>query len=320
MTRIRLFLVLVAALLFTSGAHAQVFSGCWNQGTSAIAFDTASMDTGSEATGSVTLGCQPQGTAGFLRYCLYLPQGSPLTGIAPRRMNNAGSALLYDLYSDPARTSVIGPPPSGGGYPVYTNVVAVAASSTQFAVNIPVYGRVLAGQNVPAGNYHSQLPGASLAWAFAAGAPPADCMQGPDKGTISFYFDASATISASCRIGLTTDMNFGSVPDLVAALQSTATITVRCPTGTPWSLGLNNGLFSQASTRRMRSPKGFVTYELYRDAARSQRWGASAPNAVTGVGQGINSPQASTVYGLVPAQGNPVAGTYTDVIVVTLTY
>jgi spore coat protein U-like protein len=62
-----------------------------------------------------------------------------------------------------------------------------------------------------------------------------------------------------------------------------------------------------------------VGYGLYRDGSRSQVWGSTiATNTVGGTGTG--AAQNLTVYARVPPQVTPPAGTYSDVIVVTITY
>ncbi|RYZ11666.1 MAG: spore coat U domain-containing protein [Comamonadaceae bacterium] len=62
-----------------------------------------------------------------------------------------------------------------------------------------------------------------------------------------------------------------------------------------------------------------VAYQLFRDPARTQVWGAAAQGlAVAGTGTGLA--QAYTVYGRVPAQATPAPGIYSDRIVVTVTY
>ncbi|HEY0147480.1 MAG TPA: spore coat U domain-containing protein [Allosphingosinicella sp.] len=60
----------------------------------------------------------------------------------PRAMSNGVNVLEYELFRDPARTSVWG---DGGAAP------GVSASGT--AIDLPVYGRIPARQNVPAGVY-----------------------------------------------------------------------------------------------------------------------------------------------------------------------
>lgn len=314
--------IIVAIALATATAGAHAFSGCWNQGVAAIAFGSVSIDRGTDAGGHVTLGCQAGSSPGYLRYCLYLPEGAPLGGIAPRRMTNySGSQLLYDLYSDPPRTRVIGPPPAGGGFPAYTQVVPVSGNFSQVLSTVHIYGRVNGAQNVPAGAYEAQLSNAQLLWAFDASAPPPDCLQASAKGSISFYFNVTASVANDCRIGMATDLDFGFASGLGAMRSSTASITVRCPAGTPWVLGLGEGSHGVAGVRRMRSPAGqHIAYDLYKDPAHTKRWGQAGTDALSGVGQGIATPQVSTVYGRVPPQGAVPPGSYGDAILVTLTY
>ena len=62
-----------------------------------------------------------------------------------------------------------------------------------------------------------------------------------------------------------------------------------------------------------------ITYGLYQDAARSNPWGNTiGTNTAAGTGTGSN--QALTVYGRVGAQTTPSRGTYSDSVVVTVTY
>jgi spore coat protein U-like protein len=62
-----------------------------------------------------------------------------------------------------------------------------------------------------------------------------------------------------------------------------------------------------------------ITYGLYRDSARAQPWGDSAgTNTAAGTGSGLA--QTVTVYGRVPAQTTPSPGTYSDTVVVTISY
>ena len=60
-------------------------------------------------------------------------------------------------------------------------------------------------------------------------------------------------------------------------------------------------------------------YELYRNSARTQRWGNTL-NTDTVVGSGNGANQNLTVFGRVPNQSTPSAGTYNDTITVTVTY
>jgi spore coat protein U-like protein len=62
-----------------------------------------------------------------------------------------------------------------------------------------------------------------------------------------------------------------------------------------------------------------VPYTMFSDAARTANWGNSASDDVNGTGTG--SAVNHTVYGRVPAQATaPEAGSYSDVVTVTITY
>jgi spore coat protein U-like protein len=63
----------------------------------------------------------------------------------------------------------------------------------------------------------------------------------------------------------------------------------------------------------------YIQYELYRDSARSQRWG-NTPGTDSSDDTGSGSAQTATVYGRVPAQAVTAAGTYSDTVTVTLTF
>jgi len=78
--------------------------------------------------------------------------------------------------------------------------------------------------------------------------------------------------------------------------------------------------------RRMRftapdSSVYYIPYELYRDAARSPRWGNTIKTH-TQAGTGTGAAQSLTVYGRAPPTTGaiPAQGSYNDVITVTITY
>ena len=62
-----------------------------------------------------------------------------------------------------------------------------------------------------------------------------------------------------------------------------------------------------------------ITYGLYQDASRVTPWGDSVGvNTMAGTGSGLA--QTFTVYGRVPAQNTPSPGTYSDTVVMTISY
>jgi spore coat protein U-like protein len=116
------------------------------------------------------------------------------------------------------------------------------------------------------------------------------------------------------------DLNFGSHGVLSANIDATSQLAVTCTPSTAYTIGLNGGNANAAPTvRKMAKGAERITYGLYQNAARTQAWGESiGTDTVAATGSGLA--QNFTVYGRVPPQASPTAGTYTDTIVVTVTY
>jgi spore coat protein U-like protein len=58
---------------------------------------------------------------------------------------------------------------------------------------------------------------------------------------------------------------------------------------------------------------------LYSNAGRTTVWGNTV-GTDTVAGTGTGATQSLTVYGRVPVQSTPGAGTYTDTVITTVTY
>lgn len=93
-----------------------------------------------DASGTFTVAC----TKGASGVTIDLGQGGNYS--SGRRMASAGNFLPYQLHSNSARTAVWGST-SGGA------TVAVGAPASKAAVTHTVYGRIAAGEDVPAGSY-----------------------------------------------------------------------------------------------------------------------------------------------------------------------
>lgn len=319
---------LLAALCLLAGSllPGQVMAqGCYIGSGGSVSFDTVSPDANTDTVNNLVYTCQSNASTTYFKLCMYIPNGLPVTGINPRYMTNYnGSTMMYDLYSDAARTQIIGPPPAGGGYPVYSFTASVPGGYGQVQFTAPIYARVPSGQVLPAGNtFQSQIGGSTLYWSWSNSATPANCNTGTGgSGITTFYQGVTATVSNACRITLATDLDFGNAGTLSANRDQTSSIVVRCPSGTNWRLGLSNGIYANGTVRRMRSAAGnYVTYELYRDSTRTQRWGtALGTDTSSGTGLGESSAVTQTVYGRVPTQAAAPSGAYTDTVTVTLTY
>jgi spore coat protein U-like protein len=166
--------------------------------------------------------------------------------------------------------------------------------------------------------YSSSFNGANAMLSFNANegllaSQPSSCGT-TSKG--SFPFTVSANVQQTCTVSAGT-LDFGNVAGfLTANRDAQSTVSVKCLSGTAYKVGLDNG---QHGTRRMAGPGGFINYELYRNSGRSQRWG-NTPGTDTYDASGNGNTQNLVVYGRVPPQSTPAAGTYTDTVTVTVTY
>ncbi|WP_432591356.1 Csu type fimbrial protein [Stenotrophomonas maltophilia] len=205
------------------------------------------------------------------------------------------------------------------------------------AQTVQLFGQIPANQVLASGAYSSTFSGASvvLTWAWnevllGTATIPATCnggATGTNSASAAFSFTATANVLPQCGSYVTTNMNFGNVTGGIPAnIDQTATLTLTCLKNTAFQVGLNNGQNNPTATttRRMATTIGgstyYLTYELYRDSARSQRWGNTL-TVDTASSTGTGSAQQLTIYGRVPpVAGQPPAGTYNDLVQVTITY
>ncbi|WP_313438798.1 spore coat U domain-containing protein [Stenotrophomonas sp.] len=274
-----------------------------------------------------------------VRVCVGIGPGSGGSTPSWRTMTTSTSdSMNFQIYNNASFSQVTGLVPHGTppaqeltmSYNVPLLTGGSGVQTTQLFAQIP------AGQVLASGAYSSTFSGANvvLTWAWnevllGTATVPATCTSGTGTATASAAFSVTATANVlpQCGSYVTTNMNFGNVTGGIASnIDQTATLSLSCLKNTAYQVGLSNGLNNPTatSTRRMSTTIGgssyYLTYELYRDAARSQRWGSTLA-VDTASGTGTGSTQQWTIYGRVPpVTGQPPAGTYNDVITVTITY
>ncbi len=132
-----------------------------------------------------------------------------------------------------------------------------------------------------------------------------------------------AEAQLGCTI-TTTSVSFGAYNVYVPSpLDSTGTVTYTCGLGILGiTIDLGKGSSSSFNPRTMTSGANTLNYNLYLDAARARIWGDntagtshhanSSPQLLTNV--------TLTVYGRVPPLQDVRVGSYTDTVVVTITF
>jgi spore coat protein U-like protein len=134
----------------------------------------------------------------------------------------------------------------------------------------------------------------------------------------------SAVVVPNCRLSVT-PLSFGSYDPLAAnnqtSLDATATVVITCTRDSRASVDMDQGHNAPvgAQSRFLTLGSDRLSYDLFRDAARTQLWGSGADSLAV-VAQGIRSPVSMTVYGRIPPGQEVAAGTYNDVVTATVDF
>ena len=147
-----------------------------------------------------------------------------------------------------------------------------------------------------------------------------------DAATTSSFL-VTAQIVAGCLVvgGVTSygTLDYGSQSALATGTLGTSlggtTVTFQCTPGVALSMSVDGGQNSASGTRNLKRTGGtqVLAYQLYRDAAYSQ---------VLGIGQSVTVSYTDAtaiklpVYGRTQLPGTLPAGTYTDVVQVSVTW
>jgi len=328
-------IALLLALLCWPAQRAQAATTC-TASAGNLAFGSVNGAANADTTAGITITCNTTGLLVLaqvrVRMCLNIGDGVNGGGqFAPRRMTNSFSdALQFQIYRDAARSQVWGTVNNGTTPLLIDLEYSAPVLGGSGNASATMYGRVPIQAGLAAGGYSNPFTGnhTLLQYRYSEtliGTPqyPTSCTSGGTGGsTTTFPFTASATVPNNCSIASADNLEFGSVAGTIGTdRDQTSTLTFTCTGRTAWNVGLDNGQNASGNTRRMRlgASSNYVTYELYRDAARTQRWGTTlGTDTVAGTGSG--SAQSLTVHGRVPATQAVPAGLYRDVVTVTVTY
>lgn len=303
-------LMLMLALLVPGAARAALLC---NADIVSLNFGVISVRDGIllQTSGPVTISCAG-GTAGaVVQACVRLDAGSggAAAGQSPRSLTGQGlSPLQYQLTAENSF--------SNGGPVWETRSYALTLDASGAASIAPMlYAQITAiGAEATVGAYSSVFePGLGAALTFGE----TSCSQ---SGAAS-GFQVSASLTSSCSVSVT-PMDFGVISNQITAeIDQTAQIAVSCTNGSGYTIGLDFGqhaVDAGARGRRMASGGNLLGYGLYQDAARSLDWGMIP--STQGSGTGTGGTQALTVYGRVFSPQSPAAGSYSDLVVITVTY
>lgn len=307
---ISLFLVLM--FKFCPAAEA---ANCWNGSPAGLSFGTVTPGQTSVTSTKLPFTCNNyDGHTEYVRACLKLMANDPI----PMKQNEPSTEplyfslySLYDLHHPLSQNSN-----------VYAQIdLELTSGQGNVEHDIPLIGKILPGQtNVSAGTYYDYATTVQVAYTSATSMQALPSCSGLSGSTVTDQISAIATVKNGCEIVNVDDMEFGNKSPAQGNLlqaDASANITIQCPTGTTYSVGIGNGLHPDGNARALCNNGECVNYGLYQDAAHTVEWSQDAQEKqYSSNGQQQNL----VVYGNVPAQKWPSAGVYKDTVVITLTY
>jgi spore coat protein U-like protein len=153
---------------------------------------------------------------------------------------------------------------------------------------------------------------------------------------VSGNLTVQMVVGSGCSVGNATAAdgvnNFGTIDfgsqaspvinyiDAQSAGSAGGNIQLICSDGTPYTVTLDGGQHASGTTRQMSNGTDNVAYALYQDAARSTPWGDGTTFGSAFTGTGTGAAADMNVYGRVPPQAAVSAGTYTDTVLVTVSW
>ena len=153
------------------------------------------------------------------------------------------------------------------------------------------------------------------AGAGALGASP--CVA---AGRATYQMPVSVNPVASCTVSAAPLIFMIPVPTN-GSVDSSTSITIKCPPNTPYTVDIDRGLYPNGINRRAFNvdANAFVTYDVYKDPPRSQVWGTGGARVVAG-NSGASGTVVMPVYGRVVSTKSLKAGGYRDTLTITLAF
>lgn len=183
--------------------------------------------------------------------------------------------------------------------------------------SLPLYLRTTTGANLAAGTYTDVI---NINWTYRI------CFIGVlgvcvyTDGTAQTSIAVTLTVTNFCYIDNAPNVNFGSAAFSSGFAPVTSnTLSVRCTLGAAYTINLASNNPSTGQYRQMSSLQSGTTYYLQYQIAKADTtvWTASNNHSTTGTGTSQAIGYTATVNA---SQPNQPAGTYSDTVIVTVTY
>lgn len=231
-----------------------------------------------------------------------------------------GDVIAYTIY---ASNSIAKPITRGQAFDFSSNGLLGATAPSM----IPLYFST-AANNVAAGVYTETL-NVRWDWSYCTGLGVLGICLGYDTGSNKIStLTVSITVANDCTISAPS-ISFGSAPVVSAFSTVSQTVSVNCTKGSAYTVGLGDGTHpvSVGGRRQMMSGGNYLAYDIFQSAGTT-RWGSvgaarrASTTAEVNPGTGLGSGSQIFNYNarIYTDQATPPAGTYTDSVVLDVSF
>ncbi|KAB0491015.1 Csu type fimbrial protein [Pseudomonas psychrophila] len=231
-----------------------------------------------------------------------------------------GDVIAYTIY---ASNSIAKPITRGQAFDFSSNGLLGATAPSM----IPLYFTT-AANNVAAGVYTETL-NVRWDWSYCTGLGVLGICLGYDTGSNKIStLTVSMTVANDCTISAPS-ISFGSAPVVSAFSTVSQTVSVNCTKGSAYTVGLGDGTHpvSVGGRRQMMSGGNYLAYDIFQSAGTT-RWGSvgaarrASSTAEVNPGNGLGSGSQIFNYNarIYTDQATPPAGTYTDSVVLDVSF
>jgi spore coat protein U-like protein len=264
-----------------------------------------------QTSGPVTILCAGGAPFTTIQACMKIGSGSGGAGAgqSPRYMTRDGTApLSYQLTAQNFFSSG-GPAWETVGYAVPLNANGSATITSTLYAEVTSIGALST-----TGHYISNFAsGSDTRLSFG--------LEKCDRSGAASAFTVSADVTTSCMISVS-NMDFGLINTaIITPIDQTSIIEVSCTNASPYTISIDSGLNPMGAgpmARRMVNGTNLLAYGLYHNLSRTSDWGIMPATVAAGTGTG--RPQALTVYGRIFGNQSTSIGSYSDSVIVTVSY
>lgn len=282
---------------------------------------------GSVATQRVYSGTAITGVANFTFTCtgalLAVATGQPslkgtlqasMTGLT---LKNGANTIPYQIYSNSGYSAGY----TGGLLVVDLNNINLISLLSGAGGNVPLYIATTPGANVPAGVYTDTV---TLTWVYqniCEGLVSVIniCLGVVNNGTAVRTITITLTVTNDCTI-TAPPVAFGSAPLVSAFGTVSQNISLLCSKNMVYTVGLSAGSYPTGGRRQMGTGAARLQYDIFK--ADNTVWGQSGTARANGpaAANGATTQTIPYTARIYQDQTTPAAGTYTDNVVVDVSF